>query len=188
MCTTPVCTADQQKEMPLNESPKDRWTALSSAFGAYMDKSTEGEFQAGRFATMIARELITHVGTTQDRLTLYQYEPSDDPRYDKFEDASSGFEAVSQLKDGRWGFAMALDLERAPNAYPRLKLRWTMFIDLTDGVEVEIGISGTKLPLRHVEGTWQVGPICQRIYQDIQDSLLAGASGGRSSPFRIGFI
>ena len=83
-------------------SPQDRWTVLSHAFSAYMDKSNEGRFHAGRLATMIGRELRAYLGMTKDddRPRIYHYKPAHDARYDEFTKADTGFDAVSEMEDG----------------------------------------------------------------------------------------
>jgi hypothetical protein len=167
-------------------TPQERWSTLSDAFAAFMDKSNEGRFRAGRLATIIGRSLRTYLGMSEEdgRLRFYHYSPAENARYDEFTKADNGFDAVSQMEDGRWGFAFGLELERAPGALPRLRVRWLMFIDLKETIEVEIGLCKGTLPLRH---TGSSDPICARIFEGLRDNLLKGAQGSDTSS-RIGFI
>jgi hypothetical protein len=162
-------------------TPEERWKEISDAYAKYMDKSNDERFLPQRIAGSLGIGLPQYLALMDDCLRFYHFWPSQhDAQYDRYEDSKYAFNAPIRLREGVYAFGMSVLVERAPNAFPKLRVKWPMYIDLAKMI-VEVGAGNIEVKLD--PDRFDVKPLCEGIHRGLIECLRF--EGGDAS---IGFL
>jgi hypothetical protein len=150
-------------------TPDERWKEISDAFAQYMDKANDERFLPSRIAGSLDIALPQYLALRDDALRFYHFWPSQhDAQYDKYEKSEYPFNAPIRLREGVYCFGMSVQVERQPNAFPKMRVKWPMYVDVNK-MTVEVGAGLIKVKLD--PDRFDVGPICEGIHRGLIECL-----------------
>jgi hypothetical protein len=145
-------------------TPDERWKEISVAYAEYMDKSNDERFLPSRIAGSLDIALPQYLALSDGSLHFHHFWPSHDAQYDRYEKSEYPFNSPIKIRSGVWCFGMSVQVERAPNAFPKMRVKWPMYVDVSK-MTVEVGAGRIEVKLDPAR--FDVMPVCEGIHRGL---------------------
>jgi hypothetical protein len=167
----------------------NRWVTLCHTYKLFNEKIGNERFRAGGFAISLRDALANACGCDKSYISHYSYTHGYTPDADTYEKEPDGWNSLSKSVTG-WVFGLGVQLEIAPNTYPKTILIISVDIELFDEfVYVQAPLLEGKERIRTAPVFYaqDLGTLADLMYQGLAKTLDNWVQGEAPSK-KIGFV